>query len=146
MKYLLFICTFSLHLKLNAQYSVVGESLVNLEYNLLTKRQELDNLDYFEQALICYFSEKQEYNIQSLISTRYGKPGNRFSIEFISADTINRLQVFVLVVDNEYYNSEKFRLSSQTMGVFETELSNIEESFVNGTLTSDIESIFNIIE
>ena len=146
MKLFFLIYTILLSGMLNAQYSVVGESLVNLEHNLLTKRQELDNLDYFEQALICYFSEKQEYNIQSLISTRYGKPGNRFSIEFISADTINRLQVFVLVVDNEYYNSEKFRLSSQTMGVFETELSNIEESFVNGTLTSDIESIFNIIE
>ncbi len=29
-----------------AQYSVVGESFVNWEHNLLTKRQELDNLDY----------------------------------------------------------------------------------------------------
>lgn len=149
MKKLFFIFAVALSPVVNAQINVVVDN-TNYNSNTLSLNYNFDNLSFANLMLTDYFKTNHTDGIQKLINSRYGTPGSRFSIEFVSAYVTDRMHVIVLITDNNFYKPENFldpssRTHSRT-GVFETELTNVEASFLDGTLSTDIVTIFNLIQ
>ena len=128
---------------------IVGDD--RFEQQILAKDYKFNNIENFKEIIpIDELASSQFDPFQKFITDRYSQAlGKRYRIEFLQTTFVDKTyeinRVFILVVDRYAFTPGNFD-QSLDYGAFITDLRNIEESYQNNTLISDIDAIFPVLK